>query len=250
MPIIVGPLTTSRTWVSGDIIRNALSILKVAGQDTTLDGGDAQAGLDFLNMMLDGWGTQNLTIYQIVRETFALTSGHNPHTWGVGGDFNSVRPIEIMAATIHLSAGAVDLPLGIVSYDVYEAQRIKQLVVNFPQYVYIDNGFPLSNCWFWPVPNGASVNFQSYKALSQFISINDVISLPPGYLRAMSYNLAIELASVYNIDPPMLAVRIAEQSLRDLKRMNFKPTLAQFDPALIAMSGNGGRYDPYSDLRR
>lgn len=249
MPIIVPSTTSTVVYTAGDIVRNALTILKVLGQDVTLDADDSQTGLSFLNMLLDGLSNQELTIHQVVRESFNLTAGLNPHTWGTGGTFNSTRPTEVVEASIRLSSGGVDVPLQIVSYDVYERERIKGLVVNYPQIVYIDNAYPLANCWFWPVPNGAIANFQSYKPFTKFSTINDQVTLPPGYMRMLSYGLSVELAPVYNLDPPAMALRIYEEAMRDIKRTNYKATMAKTDPALAALSQTAGRYNPYSDQR-
>jgi len=44
--------------------------------------------------------------------------------------------------------------------------------------------------------------------------------VPPGYLRAFRFNLAVEIATEFGIDPPQNVARIAMSSKRNLKRIN------------------------------
>lgn len=233
---------------AGDIIRGAMRLLQVASTDTVLTADEMNEGLFVLNEMLDSWSSEQFLLYQVIRETFALTAGHNPHTWGTGGDFNSLRPVEIVAASISIGTTPnVDLPLQPVSYDAYEAIALKGLVTNYPREYYWDAGYPMGNVYLYPVPNGSSINFESYKPLTQFTDQSTVLSLPPGYQRALRFNLAVALAPEYQISASPDVVRIASATVQKLKSLNYKAPIAKIDPALVKMGTGGPRYNPYSD---
>jgi hypothetical protein len=44
--------------------------------------------------------------------------------------------------------------------------------------------------------------------------------VPPGYLRAFRFNLAVEIAAEFGIEPPPNVARIAMAAKRTLKRIN------------------------------
>ena len=80
------------TVTAGDMVRDALGLLLVLGQQDTLAAADMDDGLRFLNSMLESWGLIRQNIFKVNTETFALTAGDQTYTIGSGGDFNTARP--------------------------------------------------------------------------------------------------------------------------------------------------------------
>jgi hypothetical protein len=60
-----------------------------------------------------------------------------------------------------------------------------------------------------------------------------VLVFPPGYLRCFKYNLAIEIANEFGVEPPPTVQRIAMASKRDLKRINFADDIMSLPYNLI-----------------
>jgi hypothetical protein len=56
--------------------------------------------------------------------------------------------------------------------------------------------------------------------LQSFAAITDELDLPPGYQRAIEYNLAVEYGPEFGVDIPNTVRQIAESSRRNLKRIN------------------------------
>jgi hypothetical protein len=78
----------------------------------------------------------------------------------------------------------------------------------------------------WPKPSAANkVVLYSMKALTAFATADTAVSLPNGYLRALRYNLAIEMAPEFGREPSALVVTAAQESKEVIKRMNIKPGL-------------------------
>jgi len=60
------------------------------------------------------------------------------------------------------------------------------------------------------------------------------LTFPPGYLRAFRYNLALELAPEFNMDPSAQVARIAMTSKRDVKRINNPDDVMSMPYAIVA----------------
>jgi hypothetical protein len=71
------------------------------------------------------------------------------------------------------------------------------------------------------------------------------IALPAGYESALKYNLALELAAEYLIDPKEMLIIRAKESKANIKRLNSSPLeTMSFEPAV---TGYYGKYDITSD---
>ena len=70
------------------------------------------------------------------------------------------------------------------------------------------------------------------------------LALPPGYERAIKFNLAEELAPEYGTELLPGAIKIANESKKNVIRINSQPVVAQIDPGI---TGTGDRYNIYGD---
>jgi hypothetical protein len=75
-------------------------------------------------------------------------------------------------------------------------------------------------------------NWLRLKGLPQ--TLNTVLSFPPGYLRAFKYNLAMEIANEFGVEPMPQVVRIAMTSKRNLKRINNPDDVMSMPYSLVA----------------
>lgn len=175
-------------------------------------------------MMLGQWQAERLSVYHLVDTVFQST-GALSYTIGVGGNFNVLRPIKIESAFARLSQGAnglyTDFPCRIIpSREDYNRIGVKQLV-SLPEAVYYDAAFPLGNLLFYPVPNATyELHVTTMETLPQLSAPGQAINLPPPYMAAIRYNLAIFLAPSYQIDPMVSLSKLANNSKRVVKRMN------------------------------
>lgn len=228
-----------------DLIKASTRLLGNLGNDITLTVRESKYPLEALNLLLDSWSTESLILNQVTQELFGLTVGKDPHTWGLTGDFNSDRPIRVLAAKIRIPGG-VDMDVPIFGWDDYAAIRLKSLSNTIPQYVYIDNAYPLANVYIYPIPSAAyQMLFFSEKPLTEAAALTTTLSFPPGYLRAIKYALAVEIAHEYHIDVGSDIKAIATNSIANIKRANRKLTTSQIDPAIL--SPRGTRYNIYRD---
>lgn len=188
-----------------------------------------------LNDLLDSWSTQNLLIPAKLREVFPLVSGQQTYTMGVGGNFNTSRPQMIENALIVAQTiPETELPIKIINQDQFAGIIVKSTTSSLPLYLYNDNAFPMANLSLWPVPNiNTQLILYSWKPLIDFATVNTVLTLPPGYARALRYNLEVELAPQFGVQLSENIIALAVESKEDIKRMNKKPLYLGMDGALL-----------------
>lgn len=200
-----------------NIITEAAQLLGVVFKSESLSSDEANDGLIALNDMLDSWSNDGLIISAYTLESFSLT-GAASYTIGSGGTFNTVRPISIATAVIRYSS--VDYPLEFITQEAYQQQiAIKTLTSPIPDYITYDNDYPLGKIKLYPLDTaGSTLYLQSNKPLTNLSALTTTVSLPPGWKRALKYNLALELAPQYTDNPPSpLVIQTARESLGMLR---------------------------------
>jgi hypothetical protein len=77
-------------------------------------------------------------------------------------------------------------------------------------------------------------HFISVNELSNPATLSTDLTFPPGYLRAFVYNLAMEIAPEFGVEPSPQVTRIAMTSKRNLKRINNPDDIMSMPYSLIA----------------
>jgi hypothetical protein len=209
-----------------DLITLALKDIGALGIGQSISADDTADALATLNMMLGQWQGERLSVYHLV-DTAIPSTGAQSYTVGTGGNFNVQRPIKINAAYARLNAGSatpIDYPVTIIDAREDYARIALKALQSFPSYAYYDPAYPLGNLIFYPVPDSTfQLHIVTMEALPQFAAPATVINLPPEYMAAIRYNLALYLAPSYQIDPQRSLVGLALNAKRVIKRMNWQP---------------------------
>jgi len=199
-----------------DLITSAARLAGIVFKSEALDADEAQDGLESLNDMLASWTTDSLMVTGRTWESFSIT-GAASYTIGTGGTLNTVRPTAIKAAFIR--SGDIDYWMNPVTDEQYESITFKNFNSPFPDYFSYDNGYPLGKIRLYPkLSPSAELHLLNEKPLTEFASINTSVDLPPGWKRAIRYNLAVEIAGEYGVEPPALVVKIAGDSLGSVQK--------------------------------
>lgn len=214
-----------------ELIRKSLLLIGAVSTGENLSADEAADGLSSLNDMLDSWSTDGLLIPANTIEEFTLTPGQASYTIGVSGNFNTANPQVIDEARLKdVSGTAFELPMQI--YNITEYADIVQKTISTaqPEALYFQRGTPLSTIYLYPVPSAANkLVLYSKKALSNFTAVTNSISLPPGYQRALRYNLALELAVEYGKQPSEYVFQTAQELKAQLIRLNTDVPLMKSD---------------------
>lgn len=214
---------------------SALKLLQVLAQGETPAANDLADAFEGLQMMVDAWKLQRLTVPLIQRSTYSLVDGDGSYTLGSGGDFNQVRPTYIEGASLLLDSGTREVPIRVFTWEEYQRIPMKA-TEGQPQGIYVDRSHPLRVVKPYPVPD-ASMTLVLYwgSPLTQFADVNTTYDVPDGYGRALKYNLAIEIADLFHANPSGRVQAIATDSLADIKRVALVESLTdmEFDPGLV-----------------
>ncbi len=223
---------------AGDLINTSLRILGTLSSGETASAAESTDGLNTLNRLIDSWSNENLLIPNKVREVFALVANQQTYTMGTGGNFNTPRAQRIENTIIQLATNSpvLELPMKMLTKDEYASIILKTNTSAFPIYMYNDHAYPLDSINVWPVPTSSANNIvlYSWKPLAILSTLTTALSLPPGYQRALSFALAIDLSSEYGRAVTQIVADMAIESKAAIKRINHRAPLLQVDDALRA----------------
>jgi hypothetical protein len=198
-----------------DLITKAMQKAGIITKNEAPASDEAADALDTLNDLWESWSTESLLATSRTKEVFTVTGGVQEYTIGIGGDFDTIRPILLVDAFVRL--GDIDYNL-IKITDSDEATIPYKGIQGIPQFINYNNGSPLGVISLFPLPESTyELHLITEKPLLA-VALNTVVSLPPGWSRATIYNLAIELAPEYGQEAPPSVQRIAGQSLGNIKR--------------------------------
>jgi hypothetical protein len=228
---------------ANDMISRALRLIGVKGQGTrTLTANEAADGLNALNTMLDSWSIDRAKIYQLLTETHTLVVGTADYSIGTGGDISTTRPTRIEQAFIRDSAG-YDYPVTIINKKAYDMVTLKT-TQSRPKYLYYDEIFPLAFIRLVYTPSDTDVlHFTSWKQMQQFSTGTTALAMPPGYQRAIEFNLALELQPEYNpdLDVSPATREIARESLSKITGINQDTPVMDVTDPIITIEGRSHR---------
>lgn len=225
-----------------ELIRKSMLLIGAVSSGESLSADEAADGLSSLNDLLDSWSTDGLLIPASTIEEFTLTPGQASYTIGVSGNFDTANPQVIEEARLKdVSGTAFEIPISIYNIQEYADITQKTTQSSQPDALYFQRGGALSTIYLYPVPSAANkLVLYSKKALSSFASVNDSIVLPPGYQRALRYNLALELAVEYGKQPSEYVFQTSQDLKAQLMRVNDSgnPLLLKSDVMGIAQDSS------------
>lgn len=179
--------------------------------------------------------SQNAITTPATAEVFTFTTPGNI-AYDSSSGASIPLPVRITNAFTRITVGngnpmvqGLDYPIDIITRDKYASIGLKGISGPWPTALYYDRTYPLGNLYFYPNPSQAGeLHYWTDTILSGFANINSPINLPQGYARAISTNLAIELASEQGkMVPTSLAMR-AKESKKAIKSLNASPAVEAF----------------------
>lgn len=240
MPLPPLPSTTPpQNSTALDIIKSAFRLINVLAAGENPEPADAQDALKILNDMVSSWNIEELMIYTLGNyQEYPLTVGKQDYTLGPGGDFDAPRPDHIQRmgiVSLNNPAQPLELPIQMLTTEQWAAVPVKLITSTLPLQCYDDGAFPFRNLHFRYLPQiPVNVRIYAWNALSLFPDLVTPMAFPPGYLKAIRYNLAVELSpefSATGIRPEVVATAISSKAA--IKSLNSGPIDIQCDPAVV-----------------
>ncbi len=146
-------------------------------------------------------------------------------------------------------AQPVEIPLAILTDQMWQSISIKDLSNPLPTSLYYAPTDPLGEITLWPIPNTAVNDLVIYTDLlvAQFTSLSADYVCAPGYAKALRFNLAKVLVSDFAV-PELVEQRVtrqADQSLSDIKYTNVQMSDLELDPGFTDDARGG--YNIWTD---
>jgi hypothetical protein len=222
---------------ANDVITGALRIIGVLGESESASGNQTTDALVTFNEMIESWSIERLSVFCTQDQTFTWTANNRTRTLGPTGDFAGNRPVLLDDSTYYTQNG-ISYPLRLVNEDQYNSIALKTDTSTMPIVLWANMAMPDMELAIWPVPTAScEVHFVSVEQLTQAADPTTTLVLPPGYLRALKFNLGVELAQEYGRPLQTATVRIAATAKRNLKRINNPKDVLGMPGALLSRRG-------------
>ena len=207
---------------AGELIEGSLRLIGQLAEGEQPSNGAYKDGLAALNMMLDSWSTESLSVFTTQEQAFTWPSGEATQSLGPSGDFIGHRPVQLAESTYYKDpTTGISYGIKIINQSQYDSIALKTVSAPYPQVLWINTNMPNIDMYLYPVPSrNLDWLFVSYEELSQPAEVTTTLSFPPGYLRAFKYNLACEMATEFGVEPPTQVLKLATASKRDIRRVN------------------------------
>ena len=224
------------TYTAGDQINRALRLLGVLAEGETPSAATSQDALVAMNQMIDSWSTERLAVFCTQDQIFTWPAGQYIRTLGPSGDFIGLRPVMLDDATYFRDPGTnVSFGIKFINQQQYNGIAVKTVTSTYPQVCFVNMGFPNVTLSIYPRPTrDLEWHFVSVQELAEPASLSTDLFFPPGYMRAFAYNLAMEIAPEFGVEPSPQVQRIAMTSKRNLKRINNPDDVMSMPYAIVA----------------
>ena len=224
------------TYTANDQINRALRLLGILAEGESPSAAMSQDALMALNQMIDSWNTERLAVFVTQDQVFTWPAGVITRTLGPSGDFIGNRPVLMDDATYYRDPGTnVSFGIKFINQQQYNGIAVKTVTSTYPQVCWVNMGFPDISLTIYPKPTrDLEWHFVSVQELNQPATLATVLAFPPGYLRAFTYNLAMEFAPEFGVEPSPQVSRIAMTSKRDLKRINNPDDVMSMPYSIVA----------------
>ena len=238
----------------GDLIRSSMRKIGVlaAGEPLPADEGD-DALQTFINMV-DAWSLETLLIPVVGVVTHQLSSNASEYTIGI---YPEPKPVPLPVT--HIETARPERIIAAFIRDQYDTDYIQEIIDvktfsrisrktngSRPSRFYIRKGWPLNEILFESVPYAdEELHLEVIQPLAEVLpaaSLTEVINLPPGYQRALEYNLAIDLADEWGKQVSPAIASIAIDGKRWLKRANYRKLVLGMDRAVATQRKGIGTY--------
>ncbi|QZI87772.1 putative head adaptator [Vibrio phage 66E30.1] len=238
----------------GDIIRSSMRKIGVLAAGEPLPANEGDDALQVFAQMVDAWTNETLLIPVVNVVTFQLTNDVSEYTIGIYPEpkpdpepinhIETARPEKILAAFIR---DQYDTDYIQEVIDVKTFSRISRKTnASRPSRFYVREGWPLNTILFESVPySSETLHLEVIQPLSEILPaacLTEVINLPPGYERALIYNLCLDLADEWGKQPSAAIATHAIEGKKWLKRNNYRDLVLGMDRAVATQRKGIGTY--------
>lgn len=208
-----------------EIIEGAMSKIGRLEAGQSVASEDSTLCLESLNSIVDAWGVQNLTAHALVTLEVSLLAGVSEVT---------LSPRQVRIEGGFTRVGSIDYPLRIVSREEFDLIGVKDIDSVAPVWGLYEPEQSAGALFLYPQAQEAcTLHLTIQERIDEFADLSTDYSLPQGFKRALTYNLAVEIAPDFKTEASPSVFREAINSLKAIKRARVRvPVLETFTPVL------------------
>lgn len=191
--------STNWTLNRDQIITAALRNIGAIATGETPSPAEINEASEALNMMIKVWQTEGAKLWLNDTKELTLTANSQSYTIGPTGVLATVRPLEIIEARYHYYTAAIDVPMTPMSRDEYFSMPLKS-ASGVPLQYYYDPQLTLGVFYIWPIITATTsdtIRMTVKTEVEDFDTAANTADFPTEWLRALKFNLAVELAPEY-----------------------------------------------------
>lgn len=221
---------------AADQINGALRLIGQLAEGEIASTETYQDALTAMNQMIDSWNTERLTVFTTIDQVLTWPANAASRTLGPTGNLVGARPVLIDDSTYFKDpSSGISFGIKLINQQQYNGIAVKTVTSTYPQVMFVNMTYPDIEMNVYPVPSKAlEWHFISVEQLTQPALLSTTLAFPPGYLRCFKYNLAVEIAAEFGVEPPPTVARIAMASKRNLKRINNPDDIMSLPYSIVA----------------
>jgi hypothetical protein len=222
------------------ILSDALYEIGAYAVGGTISAAHQALGLLRFQHQLEAWQADDLTLFLEERDVFPLPAGSNTFTMGPTGNLITTRPVYIgsMNYIVPGTVPPVEVPMGPMDRQAYEALAIKTLSSSLPQLYFYSQSVPNGTVFVWPTVNQiVQLAIYSPRGVDVPATLTTNVTGPQGYAEAFLYQLALRLCGPMARPIPEALPQMAEAAFARMVRPNVQPTQLGVDAALVPSFG-------------
>ena len=239
-PNFTGNLSSGSNVITG--VTNIPSNL-VAGATTIYLPGSGSILTDSANVIP---ANTTVTAFNAVAQTVTMSNNATSNatldsiSYTVPGDFPIPRPLRITSAFTRFNN--LDFTLKITeTQEEFNSILYKQQPGPWPTVAWYNNTFPYGLLNVYQIPGNSAELHLFVDTILSNLTLNQVISMPQGYARALKWALAKELCAEYGFPMSDSIKMNADESLKVVQALNAKPGMVStYDRALIGRRRDAG----------
>lgn len=213
------------------LVDRAGRLLGLISSGTSFTSAESTDALIAVNSMIDSWRNDRLMAYALQTESLTLVNGDSSYTIGSGGQLNTVRPVSIEG--VFCRANSLDYPVRVIQFDEWNSIVDKTATSDIPEVVYYEPTMAMGTLQVWPVPTTAHTIQITTRVPFTALVLGTTVSLPPGWEEAIAANGAIAIAAEFQANPSSSVIKMAQDSLKGIKRSNSRPIKAYSDLTML-----------------
>lgn len=238
----------------GDLIRSSLRKIGVLAAGEALPANEGDDALQVFKQMVDAWSLETLLIPVVGVVTKELIQGQEEYTIGIYPE-----PVPVPLPDNHIETARPEKILAAFIRDQYNTDYIQEVIdiktysrisrksnSSRPSRLYVQEGWPLNTILFESVPYAQeTLHLSVVQPLSEILqgaSLTEVINLPPGYERALIFNLCLDLADEWGRQVSNAIAVNAVEGKKWLKRSNYRDVVMGMDRAVATQRKGIGSY--------